>query len=67
MTRQTNQIKNNNAQIFKKMDSDVSDKEDIFRIAEGIREFLQDFPEYKNAQKYKALKIVIKNFEESLK
>lgn len=67
MTRQNPQTKNNNGQIFKKMDSDVLDKEDIFRIAEGIREFLQDFPEYKNAQKYEALKIVTKNFEESLK
>jgi hypothetical protein len=40
---------------------------DIDRIAEGLREFLQEFPEFSYFQKHEALKIVTKNFEDSLK
>jgi len=39
--------------------------EDIERLAEGIREFLQDIP-LRDRQKYKALQIVTKNFKDSL-
>ena len=39
--------------------------EDIERIAEGLREFLQDIP-LRDRQKYEALQIVTKNFKDSL-
>lgn len=43
------------------------EQEDIFRIAEGLREFLGEFPELSNYAKHAALKIVTKNFKDSLK
>jgi uncharacterized protein (DUF433 family) len=41
--------------------------EDRDRIAEGIREFLTEFPELKRADILEALKILVKNYEDSLK
>lgn len=37
--------------------------EDIERIAEGLREYLQDFNEFTTKQKIKALEIVLKNYK----
>ena len=36
----------------------------ILCIAEGLREYLQDFKEFKKADILEALKILVKNFEE---
>ena len=41
--------------------------EDIDRLAEGIREFLQEFNDIGYDVKYEALKIVKDNFEEALR
>jgi hypothetical protein len=41
--------------------------EDIDRMAEGIREFLENFNDIGYDVKYEALKIVKDNFEEALK
>ena len=41
--------------------------EDIDRLAEGLREFLQEFNDIGYDVKYEALKIVKDNFEEALR
>ena len=41
--------------------------EDIDRLAEGLREFLQEFNDIGYDVKYEALKLVTANFQEALK
>ena len=41
--------------------------EDIDRLAEGIREYLQEFNDIGYDVKYEALKIVMNNFKEALR
>ena len=41
--------------------------EDIDRMAEGIREFLQEFNDIGYDVKYEALKLVTANFQEALR
>jgi 23S rRNA G2445 N2-methylase RlmL len=41
--------------------------EDIDRLAEGLREYLQEFNDIGYDVKYEALKIVAANFQEALK
>jgi|32_taG_2_1085360.scaffolds.fasta_scaffold11196_3 uncharacterized protein (DUF433 family) len=40
--------------------------EEAERIAEGIREFLQDFPDLKQSDILRALQILEKNFEDAI-
>ena len=41
--------------------------EDIDRLAEGLREYLQEFNDIGYDVKYEALKIVMNNFKEALR
>jgi len=52
--------------MAKRTNDPTNKPEDVYRIAEGLREFLGEFPELKNRDKFEALKIVTKNFKDSL-
>ena len=54
--------------VFNKLNKDKQlYNEEIDRLAEGIREFLQEFNDIGYDVKYEALNIVKNNFKEALK
>ena len=52
--------------VFNKLNHKEIYNEDIDRMAEGLREYLQEFNDIGYDVKYEALKLVTANFQEAL-